>query len=412
MVFLNLSYSYSLIPYLLFFGVHRFICGFAIVLLNTLYSMIYFRGSFRIGNNKLVYLIILLNLFNFISSYLTDTGWQSALAYTIVSISFYMLLCNIYRDYKIQGYLFRDRLYFLFRGYLGLVVLNILSCAVLYVLVSIGVSVHVNSVDNSYDLFSSNVEKLGASYYFPYHLGIVNYSPAELRIPFFQNQGFIVGFYHEPHTITFMLFPALFIMLYYYKSKRIVLILAFTLIMLLAGSTTNILSLLVVLFIYVFYLLKSNIKMSIVVLVLVSLISYLGYRYIDASVYGFIFNKLDSTSSGYSQNLIEYAFTPKTFWGTNCFDTSEMTSFGNAANKDVGVVKFFINFVFLIYIYFCTIKLYFKKERFILPVLLFVSYFLLHSTKIAMSTYSLTLLIFVCFVLQICNNPKEYSHGY
>ena len=407
LVFLNISFSYTLIPYLLFGGIHRFLCALAIVIINTVYTLIFFCGKFNVGRNPAMYAIIFLNLVNIVSSYLTNTGWQAALVSMVLLLSFYMLLCNIYRDYQIHCVDFSKRIFYLFRGYFWLVAINIVSCTLLFVLSTIGISINNNNVSYNYDLFTSNVENLGATYYFPFHLGVVNYSPYDVRIPFFQDQGFILGFYHEPHTLTFMLYPALFMLLYYYRNRRYIIVTAFLFISLLASSTTNILCILLVSLLYLLYLSRSNLRKLITILSVCFLIIYLGFAYIDFSVFDFIFLKLESSSSGYSQNMIEYAFTPKTLWGTNCFDTTEMTSFGNAANKDVGWIKFSINLLFLCVIIVNGIKLFLSNSKMSLPVLLFVSYFFFHSSKVAMSTYSLTMLPFVCFVLFILNNKKE-----
>lgn len=407
LVFLNISLSYTLIPYLLFGGIHRFLCALAIVIINTIYTFVFFGGRFYIGHNPAIYAILYLNMANIVSSYITNTGWQAALVSTVSLLSFYILLCNIYRDYQYKGMDLSQRLFYLFRGYFWLVAVNITSCIILFIISSAGISLLTNNVSNSYDLFTSNVENLGATYYFPFHLGVVNYFPFDIRIPFFQEQGFILGFYHESHTLTFMLYPALFLLLYYYESKRYVIIMAFFFISLLAGSTTNILCILLIIIVYILYLSKSNIKKTITTIVIVLLTSYLVFNNVDSSIFDFIFLKLDSSSSGYSQNMIEYAFTPKTFWGTNCFDTSEMTSTSISDSKDVGWIKFFINLLFLCIMLINGIKLFLSNKKMGLPVLLFVAYFFFHSSKVAMSSYSLTMLPFVCFILYVINNDKE-----
>lgn len=407
LVFLNISLSYTLIPYLLFGGIHRFLCALAIVIINTIYTFVFFGGRFYIGHNPAIYALLFLNIANIISSYLTNTGWQAALVSTVLLLSFYMLLCSIYRDYLYKGYDFSQRLFYLFRGYFWLVAVNITSCIILFLISSAGISILTNNVSNSYDLFTSNVENLGATYYFPFHLGVVNYSPLDIRIPFFQERGFILGFYHEPHTLTFMLYPALFMLLYYYNKRKFIIVTTFIFLSLLAGSTTNVLCIFLVILVYIIYLLRLNLKKSMTAVLILTILIFTLLNYVDIDIFDFILLKIDSSSSGYSQNMIEFAFTPKTIWGTSCFDTTEMTSIGNASTKDVGYIKFVINLVFLCLMIVNIIKLFLSKHKMSLPVLLFASYFFLHSSKVAMSSYSLTMLSFVCFILFVTNNSKE-----
>lgn len=398
-ILLNLSASYSILPYLLFHQFHRFINALIIIVIDLIYLLCRVRHFPRLRKERLFGVYLLISVVNLVSAILTRTGWQYCLAYLALNTAFYLLLCGIFREYRREYDLSRS-LRILTRGYIWLVAVALFSCISLFLLIKMGVNPLRNEVNLEYDLFKSNYEELGANYFFPFHLAILN-NTTVLRIPFFQDYGIISGIYHEPHIVTFMTFPALFLLLYYARSmkQRLFVVCCFLLIMLLAGSTTNIFATLGCLLIYMLYTSKASFSRTVVVFGAFALVVVFVLKVVGLSAFQFIGEKIGSSSMGYSQVTITYAFTPRTLLGTSFYNESEVTSMGNSASMDVGYIKFFLNLIYLGTCYYYLFRLFRSKRRMDLAFLLFAAYFFLHSAKVSMVSYSLTMLTFITFIM-------------
>lgn len=406
MVLLNLSTSYSIIPYLLFGQYDRYANMLLLLGLNMLYVVIRFNRTFTVPRkDTLFYIYLILNICNFFSAILTDTGWKSTLIYLFLNTIFYLIIHNIYNDYK-NRYTIEKSLWLISRGYLWLVGLCLFSCILMFLLVKTGINPYINQVNTRYDLFVDNYFNLGSNYYFPYYLSVFNVG-ADIRIPFFQNQGFVLGIYHEPTSLTFMVFPALFLMLYYSQHfmRKLITSAAFVLILLLAGSTANIGAILICLLLYLIHKMilidKNSFFRNMNIVALILLVATLVYSAIDVSDLYFIFNKLESGSKDYSKATLIYALTPKTIMGSSFFDLSYLnrSNLTIVSNRDVGYINFIINIVFLLVCSYHMVRLFFSKNTYKTAVFLFAAYFFIHSTKVAMVSYSLTMLMFVIFLM-------------
>lgn len=398
-IMLNLSASYSILPYIVFHQYHRFINSIIIVFIDVIYVYARFHRVYIIKREPLFYIFVVLNLVNLIAAYITDTGWYASLAYLVLNTVFYFVLYNIYINYS-KRIGADDVFRLIFRGYLWLVFIALLSSLSLFTLASLGFNLHTNPVDTDYDLFKTNFEELGSSHFFPYYLGVL-VDTFDIRIPFFQEQGIITGLYHEAHIVTFMTFPCLPLILYYIKNNWIRLFLSccFVLILLLAGSTTNIIAVFGCFLIYILYRFKTNFIKAVPFLLIIILAFFVIISSVDLSLFQFVFDKMDSSSAGYTQTTLEFAVTPKDIIGTSIYDETEVTSHGNMGNRDVGFLVFFLNIFFLIGCFIYLFKLFRAKSNMKLAYLLFASYFFIHSTKVAMVTYSLTMLTFVVFCI-------------
>lgn len=115
----------------------------------------------------------------------------------------------------------------------------------------------------------------------------------------------------------------------------------------------------------------------------------------------FVFDKVeDSGSMRYSSILLNFAVTPSTILGTSFYDTQMINTLeGFSADKDVGYLNFFFNIFYLGVCIYYLLKQFMGKGSMSIALLLFGSYFMLHSAKLAMVTYSLTMLIFVAFIV-------------
>lgn len=406
MVLLNLSTSYSIIPYLLFGQYDRYVNMLLFLGFNILYVSVRFNKPFTIPRkDALFYIYLILNVCNFFSAILTDTGWKSALIYLTLNTIFYLILHNLFKDYR-RYYTTAKSLWFISRGYLWLVSLCIFSCVFMYLLIKTGINPQINSVNTRYDLFSDNYNNLGADYYLPYYLSVFLVS-SDIRIPFFQDQGFVLGIYHEPHILTFMLFPALFLSLYYIKKNKykIITLLVFLLILLLAGSTTNILAVLLCVIFYlvhnIFFINKKTFLKNFAIIILILTGSFFIYSLLNIDDLFFIFAKLGSGSMDYTQATLEFAVTPKTLIGSSFFNLSylDRSSFTVTGNRDIGYINFVVNIVFLLVCGYYMLRLFLSKNPYKMAVFLFAVYFFIHSTKVAMVSYSLTMLMFVIFLM-------------
>ncbi|MFL0066331.1 hypothetical protein V2595_11910, partial [Tenacibaculum maritimum] len=153
-------------------------------------------------------------------------------------------MINLFYDY-LDKYSLDKSLWLILRGYIWFSLTGLFSVISMFFLINVlGINPLVNDIGSSMDLFSSNLKNPDTNYYFPYNISVFLES-RDIRIPFFQKEGIITGIFHEPHTATFLLTPALFILLYFLKSriKKILFIFLFTLFFLIQASTTNIIAL-------------------------------------------------------------------------------------------------------------------------------------------------------------------------
>ena len=252
-----------------------------------------------------------------------------------------------------------------------------------------------NPVNDKAELFISNIETgYGASnYYFPLNLSVF-YESSDIRIPFFQKGGFITGLFHEPHVVGFLSTPAVLFFLGEKKSRSLskIILCAFVLVCCISASTVNIISLIATILVYLMVKYKKKIIYSFLLIVI---IGFAVYRVSSLAVFDFIFSKFASESFLDTVTRLTFAFTPKTFLGSN-FITYDM--FNSYGNEDVGYVVCFFNFVFLMSCYYRIYFILFKSRYMFIG--LGVSYFFLHSIKIGMPTLSLSYLVLIFFILE------------
>jgi hypothetical protein len=402
-IFINISNSYSIIPYLLFFQYSRAVNTILITIINVIYILLRFKTKIYMPLHILFGLYIVINLTNILSGLISNTFQPTWLAYLFANVSFYFILFNLFKEYS--NFDFAKRISLILRGYLWLVIINLLSVLILFVLIYfLDFDPLVNNVNNKMDLFLDNVIRGRGltTYYFPMNISII-YSGAFIRIPFLQSHGIICGLYHEPHIITFMITPALFVLLSTIKNwfSRILIFSAFIMVFLLAASTTNIFALIVCLIVVIFNKFRTNIILPASLI----LLSITIFSLIDENLYSFIFSQLQSGSRDYSVSTISFAFNPVTLLGTNFFNQSYL--FDSTRNYDVGYINFTINIIFLLVLIFHNIKLLISKNSTYQVIGLFCLYFLLHSMKVAMVTYSLSFLMMVIFLLSIYSKELD-----
>lgn len=402
MVLLNASNSYSILPFLLFFTTKHGMNTGLILILNVIYLCVRFKGKITIRLRGLFLIYFLLNFYNIFASYFSGTGSYHVWLGLLANCSFYILLSTIYCDYskKLKS---TQALWLTLRGYVWLAVYSVIVSILLFVLIKLGLNPYVNNISARMDIFADNVEKFFSTYYFPYGISVILADDQEiLKLPFFFEKGIICGLYYEPHIITFMVFPVLFLLCARYNSfkMRLGLYTSWCLIMLMTASTTNILAFVVC--VMVLLLTEKRLRVFLIPIIYGILVLVLTIGIENTELF-FIQEKIESGSMGYSQRTIEFAFTPKTLIGSNFLSNSYLYSLSESNMRDVGYISFFLNIVFLI-LFIIKIGKFIISSKYSKYVGLAILYFFLHSMKVAMVTYSLSVLMIMIFVLSI--NPK------
>lgn len=410
LILLNLSTCYSIIPYLLFHLYNRYIILIVLFFLNLFYILFRFKGVFLPKGHTLFGLYIVISISCVISAFVTNTGWSSATVYMFFNASFYLLLYQLYKEYSKYQDLEHCILSLLF-GYVFLAAMSVISASLVFTLIKTGtISPTTNLVNSMADLFDDNVDRLGQMYYFPYCLSLVEKSSTGVRIPFFQEDGVALGFFHEPNSLAFMTFPALFILLYRSKrnAKKIIILVLYVLVMLICSSVTNIAAVACSLLLYLLYSIRQNIKSFVLVSVFMCLFFALIISFVDFETFLFITDRFDSGSSGYSQSTMLFAFTPRTLMGSSFYNLDYIDWVNpEIRTTDVGFINFTLNLIFMGVCAVKMFKLFWKKDTFSMTLFFFAAYFFIHSTKVAMVSYSLSMLIFVCFILTLATKKSN-----
>lgn len=402
-VLLNISNPYTIIPCLLFTP-HTGLNSLIISILTLCYIVYRFGSRIKFPDDILFGLFVIIFIINMYVGLLDKTFALGFLGIFFGNIFFYFLLYNIYEENN--GRLsVQNNIRYISNGYVVLCYYQLGIVAVLFLLTNL---MHlfnplINNISNKYDIFGDNANRKysGLTYYFPY-ICLFVVSKIE-RIPFFQEYGLIAGVFHEPHTMTYYIIPFVFFSFFYFKNrvKSWGVVLLSILYVLVAGSTTNILCYVAT---TIFALCLNYRKLIFIILPL----SFIGLSYFwltDNPIVELIKFKLTSGSAEYSSSTLSYAFEPKTFFGSNFLDLSYL----KVANphQDVGFVIFTLNLLFLLILIYRSFRLCLSKETLYKFVGLFAVYFILHSSKLALRTYSLEILMYVIFLVSICYNDMK-----
>lgn len=401
-VILNISLTYTIVPFLVLTrsGLRNTILIFII---NIVYLILRFKTKLNFPKKDFLFFVFLLiSLYNVFLVIIAFGTPLLQIAQILSNTTFYLILYNIYKKYNSAKL---DSLWFLSRGYIWFCLLNVVLLVIAFTMINIGYSPFVNEITNKFELFGDNA-KGGGSQYFAYTSVFLD--TTDIRIPFFQKDGILCGLFHEPHAMTLVMIPSMFLLLNYAKSfiKKIVIIIIYLFVVMLAGSTTNILSLLACLFVYILTLLKSSDLFK--VIFILALIFVVFYS-ISPENYNFIFIRFLSGSMTYSLSTLLFTFTPKTIIGTSF--TSYLQNMNSTSaiiqDMDVGLIIFLLNLLFLLYFGISIFKLVFSKNNYKKAVGFFALYFLFHSTKLALATYSLSMIMFVILIVNVALKIKD-----
>jgi len=403
-IFLNISNSYSIFPYLIFFQYYRAVNSGLITIINIIYIIIRLRKNVTISRkDDLFLLFILINILNVFFGLITDTFGIGMFPFIFSNATFYIILYGLFNKY-LKIYSFEESIWLLLRGYIWLVTISIAGTLILFLLIKVfNVNPMINDIGNSMDLFKYNIRDKNNSYFFPYGLSVF-FKTLSIRIPFFQKDGIIVGFFHEPHTFAFLVIPSIFLLLHKYNHlfSKLLLILIYILVMLISASAVNFMAMFLCIIAYFGF----KYRKKIIYAVGVFSIFFIVFLVVDPKYYQFIIDKILSRSTDYTLSMLKFAFTPKTLIGTNFYDLSYIDTYWNDPNPrlNIGFITFLLNIMFLIiFIYkIFIININYYKE---IPLIgLFILYFFLHSIKISMYAYSLSYFIFIIFLINIFIN--------
>lgn len=343
---------------------------------------------------------IALIFYNFLNLFLHVGGLDlPSFEYGMVAFLVFLVLNKQAMNKRVKKMALNDRVFYLSRGYIWLSAISIFGVFISFLLYTAGL---VGDATFSADFLVANED--AGNHYSRVFLSVRNYYTDYLsdfvRVPFFQDKGVFCGLFHEPHIITYNVFPCFILLLGYYTKfkQKFWIILSGVLIMLFAGSATNVLVVLACVSVYFLKVGRRNV-LSMVLGASVVLIAVLVYISIDDTFLMFILDRLDggNASNEYSRDLLRYAFSPKSLFGYNFLSTDFMKS-GVQPGRDVGYVAFTLNIVFLFLYLKNTVRLIFRKESMAAAVGFASLYWILHSAKIGMTMYAQILPVLLVFL--------------
>lgn len=363
-----------------------------VAFVDIIYLLLRFQHShnYRLNGFSIFGLVFFLLLYNVVNCLRTGEEYLSPFFYVLQICLFVLILYKLYSEYHSNK---ADILYLLCKGFFCLAVLSVIGMIVSFIMASMGIM--LESSLPAMDFLESN--QAGGGEYKWLNLTMLDFAP--LRVPFFQEYGMFTGLYHEPHVLTYMVFPFFMLCIAYIKNRfhSIVLLLVSLMIVLLSGSFTNIAVLLACFIIYS----ATHLKKSFWTIIIISVLVIIPvYYFINSNEVFFLFIESrmdeDNASQGFSLRLLEYMFYPKSLLGTNFFSTKYVEMSNSTA--DIGWIAFIIN-SFILFSFVRNIHRLFKAgNREALSVALASLYFILHSAKMGMLLYHQSLFYFLLFI--------------
>lgn len=408
-VILNISNPFSLLPCFLLTG-QTGLNSAIIFGLTIIYTLFRFGKRIKTSFDGLFILFLIINSYNLANSAAQGSLAVGYIANFLACCSFFFFLYNLYIDYR-RDLPFEEAISMQTMGYKWLSLYQLFIVAIFFLLIRGHViNPLINEITWNYDMLADNATRQYSScrYFFPYHICVISQDAMD-RLPFLNLEGIVPqGIFHESQAMTYYIVPFLFLMHYLYNGRRFLLIVLdvlFIIYIVVAASTTCFLSVLAALMFW--SVLKEKKIIIIYILLASSIITFIQTT--DNPIVELIRFKLDSGSMEYSASTLDFAFKPKSLMGTDFYDLSYLEKGLN--NYDVGFIVFFLNIIFIFLLGYKTIRLCFSKDKLAICVGLFSTYFMLHSTKLALRTYSSEMLIFIMFVVTICYNERIKKHA-
>ncbi len=319
------------------------------------------------------------------------------LNYFVLSVLLTLILSCLSAKLDLQQLQISNRIYHLSAGYIWLSMMSVFGVVITFILFLCGFS-HFSQFFA--DILVNNLES-GSTYVWSFLSA--NLLSASVRVPFFQDFGILCGLYHEPHILAYNIFPCIFLLIGLAKKQihRIMWIAIAILFVFFCGSTTNILALSGCLIVWVLFSFRHH--FFLVVLTLSTVVGFfLWYITYDDTFWLIVMGRLlddSNMSNEASRNLLSFAFTPKTLFGTNFFSSSMMWE--QKINEDVGLIPFMMNILFLFFYIRNIFNLLNINDRYAKTVGYASLYYLLHSAKMGMIMYKSCLPLLFVFLQTI-----------
>lgn len=375
-----------------------------IILMDLIYVFLRlgfgFRGYFY-KYNAPVYIAVVLLAYNSFNVFLHGGNYVPDFEYLFVILLFSVILNTICNHCTKSPLSLITKVKQISKGYIWISLLSIFGVFLSFFLLRIGLK---SFIPIEADFLEANIEK-GATYFLSFFS--INSYDSVLRVPFFQDFGILTGLFHEPHVFSYNAFPCIFLLFGLYQKNRLVqafFILMALLVILFSGSTTNILALSLTLLVFFAIRIRSHFfEVSFSLIVIVAIVYY--YIGSDSTLYEFVLGRLavDNYSQQYSVSLLEFAFTPRSVFGSDFLATDYVD--GLSSGQDVGVIPFLLNICFLL-AYLRNVVLLLKRgeDRLCLCVALSSLYFIFHSTKMGMTMYLQTTYVLLVFLQSLILN--------
>ena len=398
-ILLNLASVRCLLPYIVLpFNKATWIMGFAI-LVDIVYFVVFVKKMplQRYLHIPAAIIFVVLLFYNFINTLIQGTAsFVTGMEYIVLALLFLLIMASVASKITLRHPDIKDVASGFSKGYVWLSMFSIIGVLVTFILLRAGLE---RSFPIDSPILADNEEK-GASYVWTFFSTRMEvFDLTQIRVPFFQDYGILTGLFHEPHVLAINIFPCL-ILLLGLKSGKLshgIIITLMMLFVLFCGSTANILSLLLTLFVFLFLSSKKNLfKVMIgVVVIFFVVMAYVSY---DDTLLQFVLGRLDvdNGSQEASRNLLEFAFIPRTLFGTDMFSSSMME--GAQKNEDVGFIPFFMNITFLFFYFKNVIKLILSKDNVAKATGYASLYYIIHSAKNGMLMYRSLMPLFLVFL--------------
>ena len=365
------------------------------IVVDLVYILARFGGNsiFNLKFPSSVLLFELLLLYNSLHMVYVGGNYATSISYFLLVFLFSQILSSQIAILNRTETSIEAGSRMLSKGYLWISLFSTLGIVLSFALLNVR-EIQGTLVDADY--LSSHAD-LGLEHYWKYFS--LSSPNSFVRVPFFQDFGILTGLFHEPHVLALNVFPCLILLLGFSDNtiKRALVIMFSVLMVLFEGSTTNILVVGLCLLIYFTLHFRRNIIGIIITIAVMAFAVYYYYQ-LDDSLFLVVSDRLDidNQSQHVSRNLLEFAFTPRTLFGSDILQTS--FAYGVVSNDDVGFIPFFLNISFLVVYGVNTIRLLIRRES-VSNVVAFASlYYIMHSAKVGMTMFIQTLPILLVFL--------------
>ncbi len=401
-IILNFCFLYSVLWDLIILNSRAAQTVFIIIIDSSCYLYVRSRYNGRMQLTpfsvlmKLYFLMLFVNIF--ISILNDSNSLFLIISLLIVNFLFYLLLKCFSGNI---GLTLKPYIYFS----------NYIVFASLFILVLL--HAHIISLESfqvpndKFELFYGNLQNNDGSLFFP--LNLVFITDSMRNVPFFGDFGIFTGLCHEPHLITLLISPALFVLLFMDVKKHGLYIISYLLFCLMACSVTNLLLLPVCILLY-FEVINRNTRFHaayIIVTIALSLLIIAVYVYlVEYLGLGIIIDKLDSSnaSNEISSNIVSYMYQPESLIGSDIFIYSY-----NENARDIGIINFFLIISNQVILFAAIFRMFLSKDKNAAIIAIALIYFFSHSFKIGQMLYQFPLYMYILYIGHIgwCNINKQ-----